>query len=67
MLFVMPFVVIILASFVLWVIALVDVVRRQFGDPNAKIIWVLVIVLAHGLGAAIYLIVGRKQGSLPNG
>jgi hypothetical protein len=54
-----------LLSLVLWVLALVDVVRRQFRDPNAKLIWVLIVVFAHGIGALVYLVFGRKQGSLP--
>ena len=56
---------IIVLSFVLWVAALVDVARRQFREPNAKLIWVLVIVFAHGVGALVYFAVGRKQGALP--
>jgi len=55
----------VLLSLVLWAVALADVVRRQFRDPNTKLIWVLVVVLAHGVGAVIYLVFGRKQASLP--
>jgi 4-amino-4-deoxy-L-arabinose transferase-like glycosyltransferase len=56
---------ILLALFVLWIVALVDVVRRHFPDPNTKLIWVLVVVLAHGIGALVYFAIGKKQGSLP--
>src|SRR5580658_8451147 len=54
-----------LALTVFWILALVDVIRRQFSDPNMKIVWVLVILFAQGIGAIIYFVVGRKQGSLP--
>ena len=54
-----------LASVVLWVWALVDFVRREFPRDNDKLIWILIIVLAHWLGALIYLIVGRPKGWLP--
>jgi hypothetical protein len=53
----------VLLHLVLWVVALVDVTRRRFGDSNTKLVWVLVILLAGAIGAVIYLIVGRKQGS----
>lgn len=56
---------IIVLSLVIWVAALVDVARREFREPNAKLIWVLVIVLGHSLGALVYFVVGRKQGALP--
>jgi hypothetical protein len=49
---------------VLWIAALVHVLRRQFPEPNAKLIWVLVIVFAQGIGAIIYFVLGRKQGTL---
>ena len=60
----LPIMLIVLASFVIWIVALVDVVRRQFLDSTTKLVWVLVIVLAHTLGAIIYLIIGRRQGTL---
>ncbi len=54
-----------LASFVFWIVEIVDVVRREFKDSNTKLLWVLVVVLAHGLGALIYYFAGRPQGWLP--
>jgi len=52
-------------SFVLWLWALIDVIRRNFTNPNDKILW-LVLILLVPLGALIYLIVGRKNGTLPS-
>jgi len=53
------------AGVVLWIVMLVDVVRRQFPDDNTKLMWVLIIVLAGWIGALIYYFVGRKQGYIP--
>lgn len=50
---------------VFWIIELVDAARRQFSEPNLKIVWLLVIFFAHILGALIYYFVGKKQGILP--
>ncbi len=54
-----------LASFVFWIVEIVDVARREFRDPNTKLLWLLVVILAHGLGALIYYFAGKPQGWLP--
>lgn len=54
-----------LASFVFWIVELIDVCRREFRDPNTKLLWVLMVVFLHGLGALIYYFAGRSQGWLP--
>ena len=54
-----------LASFVFWIIEIVDVSRREFKDQNSKLLWLLVVVLGHGLGALVYYLAGRSQGWLP--
>ncbi len=54
-----------LAAMVFWVWMLVDCIQRPFppAEQNAKIIWILVIVLTHWLGALLYyLIVKRAKG-----
>ena len=58
-------VVLALTATVFWIVELVDVARREFPDPNAKIIWLLVVILAHGIGALVYYFVGKPQGFLP--
>jgi hypothetical protein len=55
-----------IAAFVFWIVALVDCVRRDFPGPNDKVVWVLVIVFAHTLGAIIYWFAGRPRGTLPS-
>jgi uncharacterized membrane protein len=60
-----------LASFVLWIWALVDVVKVPDDSKfraGSKLIWVLVIVFTGVVGAIIYLAVGRPSpGSRPGG
>jgi len=53
-----------LAVVILWIYAIVDILRRQFRDSIIKLIWVLVIIFLPLLGAILYLIIGRQQGSL---
>ncbi len=50
---------------VFWIVELVDAARRQFPEPNLKIVWLLVIFFTHALGALIYYFVGKQQGVLP--
>jgi hypothetical protein len=54
-----------LAATVFWIWALVDCIRvpadSMYKSGN-KIVWVLVIVFLHVIGAIVYLIVGRPEG-----
>ena len=57
------------AAFVLWIWALVDCLSvdddSQY-QSGTKLIWVLIIVLLHWVGALIYLAIGRpKAGAAP--
>ena len=54
-----------LASFVFWIVEIIDVARREFRDQNTKLIWLLVVILGHGIGAIVYYFAGRPQGWLP--
>ena len=51
---------------VFWIVELVDAARREYSEPNLKVVWLLVIFFAHFLGAVIYYFVGKKQGVLPS-
>ncbi len=46
-----------------WVWMLVDCLTNQRLDSTQKLIWVIVILFGHVLGALIYYIVGRESGS----
>ena len=46
---------------IFWVLVLVDCLKNESSQGNDKIVWVVVIVLAHWIGALIYLIVRRPK------
>jgi phospholipase D-like protein len=46
------------AAFGLWLYALVHVIRSP--DTGSKMMWLLVILLGHGVGAVLYLLMGRR-------
>lgn len=50
-----------IGCFVFWVLMLIDAIQRKFKDPNEKIIWVLVIVFTHIIGALIYYFLVKKK------
>jgi len=54
-----------IASTVFWIVEIIDVVRRDFIEPNNKIIWLLVIIFLHFFGAILYYFIGKQQGTLP--
>jgi len=45
----------------LWIIALVDVLKSNFKDSNNKILWVLVVILLPVIGSILYFIIGKNQ------
>jgi len=54
------FIILGIVAFILWLWMLIDVVQRkddEFGptsDANSKLLWIIIILLANGLGALIY-------------
>jgi len=50
-----------------WVWMLIDVTRRCFSDQNTKVIWLIVIIFTHLIGALIYFFIGRKTGNICQG
>ena len=47
---------------VIWIIMLIDVIKRQkWNDDNEKIMWILIVVLLGGIGAIIYYFAIRRQ------
>lgn len=50
----------ILAPLVLWVIALVDIIKSDFVGNN-KLIWLLLVLLIPLLGVILYFFIGRNQ------
>lgn len=48
-----------LVYFILWVYCLIDAIRSDFKDPNMKLIWVVILLFAHGFGPIAYLVLGK--------
>ena len=55
----------VLASFVFWIVEIVDIARRQFKDPIMKIVWLVIVIFTHFIGALIYFFIGKRDGVLP--
>lgn len=48
-------------AFVFWIWMLIDAIQNPRLIGNEKIVWVLVIIFLHALGALIYFLVGRSK------
>lgn len=46
---------------VFWILMLIDAAKREFKNPNDKIVWILVMVFTHVLGALIYYFVVKAK------
>lgn len=53
------FILLSIAYFIFWIYCLVDVIRSDFKDSNMKLIWIVILLFAHGLGPIAYLIMGK--------
>ena len=50
-----------LAGLVLWIWMLVEVLTRETDEGNDRLIWALVIVFTHWIGALIYMLARRPE------
>jgi hypothetical protein len=50
-----------LASFAFWIWMLVDCATKEPSAGNDKVIWILVIIFTHWIGALIYYLVRRPE------
>ncbi|MFQ6042366.1 MAG: PLDc N-terminal domain-containing protein [Candidatus Poribacteria bacterium] len=46
---------------ILWIWMIVDCATKEPSDGNDKLIWILIIILTHWIGALIYLFVRRPK------
>ncbi len=44
-----------------WIWAIVDCATKEEDTGNTKVVWILVIVLGHFIGALIYVLVRRSE------
>jgi len=56
--FILP---VLLLATVFWIWMLVDCATKEPSDGNDKIIWILVIIFTHWIGALIYYLVRRPE------
>jgi hypothetical protein len=56
--------ILVLLPTIFWIVEIIDAIRRDFAEPSEKIIWLVVIVLTHFLGALIYYFAGKPRGTL---
>lgn len=48
-------------AFVFWILMIIDCATRKFKDSIEKVVWIIVIVFLHILGALIYYFVVKRQ------
>ena len=60
-LFILFIVVLCIAAFVFWLWMLIDALKNKQLSDNEKLVWVLVLVFTHFIGAVIYFFVARKR------
>jgi hypothetical protein len=60
-LFVLFFIALGLLAFVFWIWMLIDAIKNPGLSGTERIVWVLVIVFLHFLGALIYFFAGRSR------
>ena len=46
---------------IFWIWMLIDCATKELDEGNNKIVWIIVIILTHFLGALIYFLVRRPQ------
>ncbi|MBI3036040.1 PLDc N-terminal domain-containing protein [Candidatus Woesearchaeota archaeon] len=51
----------IIFAIVFWVKMIIDAAKREFPNPNDKVIWILVLALTGILGALIYYFVVKRK------
>jgi hypothetical protein len=56
-----------LALMVFWIWMLVDCATKEPSAGNEKIVWILVIIFTHWIGALIYFLVRRPQRKREHG
>lgn len=48
-------------SVVFWLLMIIDCAKREFKNPNDKVIWILIVIFLQLLGAVIYWAVIKKS------
>lgn len=57
----MLFMLVMFALFICWIMALIQVIRGNFYDPNNKVVWLLILILLGPVGLILFWLIGKKQ------
>lgn len=49
------------AGTVFWIWMLVDCARNETDEGNTRVVWTLIILFTHGLGALLYFLIRRPE------
>ncbi len=61
MLFTLLFLIVFIAATVFWIKMLIECATKEPDTGNTKLVWVVIIVFTHIIGALIYYVVRRPQ------
>ncbi|MGC9256894.1 PLD nuclease N-terminal domain-containing protein [Desulfurella sp.] len=50
-----------LIAVVLWIYALIDILKNDFKDGLTKVIWLVLVIVLPFLGSILYFFIGRNQ------
>jgi hypothetical protein len=50
-----------LALTIVWVLAIIEIVRSEFVDKDERLIWLLLVIVVPFIGTLLYVMIGRKK------
>jgi hypothetical protein len=50
-----------IASLAFWIWTIIEIATKEPSEGNDKIIWLLIVIFTHSIGALIYLLVRRPE------
>ena len=50
---------------VLWVYAIIDIVKGGFKSESDKIVWLVLVLMVPAIGTVLYYLIGQKQKQDP--
>jgi len=60
-LFIVLFAVVALGASVFWVLMIIECATKEPAEGNDELVWILIIVFTHWIGALVYYFVRRPQ------
>ena len=50
-----------LLGLIFWIMMIIEIAQKEPAEGNDKIIWLLVVILLHWVGALIYFLIRRPE------